>query len=367
MNLGNMTAIDLYAGSGGLSLGLRQAGFNVAGAVEIDEVASATYRKNHPRTTLVTKDVRDVTSDALRKVVGTRRLHLLAGCAPCQGFCSLTSKWGREDPRNRLVLEMARFVEELRPDAVFMENVPGLITRGTALLEELSQRLRAAGYYAETRVVQMADFGVPQNRRRLVLLAGNGFMIPFPVQTHAKDPEGGSGLKKWVTVRDAIYGWSAPLKLSRAVTRGGPQQFKWHVVRDLQPQTRRRLQAAYPGKTWLSVDEDIRPECHRDGYKGFTNVYGRMAWDNVAVTMTSGCTSPCKGRFGHPDRRRTTISVREAARLQTFPLSYHFETDHMDAACEMIGNAVPPLFAKLVAKQISNTLREHYAALAWKS
>jgi DNA (cytosine-5)-methyltransferase 1 len=138
------------------------------------------------------------------------------------------------------------------------------------------------------------------------------------------------------------------------------------VVRDLQERTRRRLKAAQPGKSWLSVEESLRPDCHRAGYNGFTNVYGRMNWDALAVTVTSGCTTPCKGRFGHPDRRRTTISVREAASLQTFPNSYAFLTDHMDAVCEMIGNAVPPEFAKLIGIQITKTLGEHYDALARK-
>jgi DNA (cytosine-5)-methyltransferase 1 len=206
MTSGKLTAIDLFAGSGGLSLGLRQAGFNVAAAVEIDPVASETYRKNHPNTKLLTDDVQNVDPKALAGTIPKNRLHLLAGCAPCQGFCSLTAKWARQDPRNRLVLQMARFVEELQPDAIFMENVRGLATRGKELVQELAERLRKAGYYAETRIVQMADFGVPQNRRRLVLLAGNGFMIPFPTQSHARDPEPGSGLKHWVTVRDAIYG-----------------------------------------------------------------------------------------------------------------------------------------------------------------
>ena len=150
-----------------------------------------------------------------------------------------------------------------------------------------------------------------------------------------------------------------PVTLSRASKDGGPRQHNWHVVRDLQPQTKRRLQAATPGRTWLDIDESVRPECHRDGYTGFTNVYGRMAWEQTPVTMTGGCTTPCKGRFGHPDKRRTTISVREAALIQTFPADYRFETDFMDAVCDMIGNAVPPRFACLAAKQIRETLALH--------
>ena len=129
------------------------------------------------------------------------------------------------------------------------------------------------------------------------------------------------------------------------------------MVRDLQTRTKIRLKAAVPGETWLNLDEKIRPKCHRNGYDGFTNVYGRMAWDQPAPTITGGCTTPCKGRFGHPDKRRYTISVREAALLQTFPETYHFATDQMEAVCELIGNAVPPLYAKIAGKAVMAALK----------
>ena len=158
----------------------------------------------------------------------------------------------------------------------------------------------------------------------------------------------------------------APVRLSQTSKDGGPQQYNWHVVRDLQPQTKARLKAAVPGRTWLALKDCIRPKCHQNGYNGFTNTYGRMTWDEVSPTITAGCTTPCKGRFGHPDRRRTTISVREAALLQTFPESYAFKTDYMEVACEMIGNAVPPLFAKLAGRRVRKSLEEHYGALAQK-
>jgi DNA (cytosine-5)-methyltransferase 1 len=144
----------------------------------------------------------------------------------------------------------------------------------------------------------------------------------------------------------------APVTLKTALGNGGPRSHNWHVVRDLQPQTKERLKAAEPGQTWLKVDESMRPQCHRNGYDGFTNVYGRMAWDEASPTITGGCTTPCKGRFGHPDKRRYTISVREAALFQTFPENYRFVTDQMDAVCDLIGNAVPPLYAKLAAKEV---------------
>jgi len=354
-----LVAIDLFGGCGGLTAGIKKSGFRVAAAVEIDANAASTFRTNHRKTIVVESDIRQVEACDLVEMVPGRHVHLLMGCAPCQGFCSLTRKHRWEDPRNKLLLEMVRLAEELLPDAVMMENVPGLATRGKVLFEEFVRRLRRAGYYPESRVIQMADYGVPQNRRRLVLLAGRGFVIPFPVATHAKQPCEGSRVVRWRTVSDVLRNRSAPVKLSKSLRSGGPKAHNWHVVRDLQPQTKRRLKAAIPGKTWLSMKENIRPECHRGDYKGFTNVYGRMSWDQISVTITAGCTTPAKGRFGHPDRRRTTISVREAAMLQTFPENYKLVTRKIDHVCDMIGNAVPPLFAKVVGQAVSKAIRDH--------
>ena len=358
MTAPRLVALDIFAGAGGLTLGARRAGVDVRAAVELNPDASATYRKNNPETHLLERDACSVTGRDLLNLLSEPRPHLLMGCAPCQGFCSLTTKSGQEDPRNKLINELARLVEDTLPRAVFMENVPGLALRGRVLFESLLARLRKAGYTPQWWNVEMADYGVPQRRRRLVLLAGHGFSIDLPQPTHGRARSEAQGLQAWRTVRDVIGSQGEPpRRLSQARKHGGPKAFNWHVVRDIQPQTRKRLQAAQPGSMRFTLDEHLLPECHRGGYTGFRNVYMRMQWDAPSPAITAGCTTAAKGRFGHPDCRRTTISVHEAALLQTFPKTFQIETDKMDVACSLIGNAVPPDFADVVVGHIATQIR----------
>jgi DNA (cytosine-5)-methyltransferase 1 len=353
-----LVAIDLFSGAGGLTVGLKQAGFKVVTGVEIEPHAFSTYKANHPEVHALKQDVRTVTGKALLTIAGGS-IDFLVGCPPCQGFSSLTSKWKKTDPRNELVLDMARLVEEITPPAVMMENVPGLVDRGKPLFAEFVKRLEDADYRVTYGVLQLADYGVPQNRRRLVLLAGRGFKIELPKPTHSRTEA--DGLLPWCTVRDAIARMPRPLTLDQANARGGPGQHDWHVVRTLTERNMNRLRAARPGKQRFALPNAMRPDCHKDTEEGFGNVYGRMRWGRIAPTITGGCTTLSKGRFGHPSRN-TTISVREAATIQQFPDDYIFDCPYMDYVCNLVGNALPAGFAKIASAKCARALRRHGAS-----
>ena len=341
-------AIDLFAGGGALTVGLKRAGFSILAAVEIEKHAFATFTTNHPEAKAYKQDIRTIAGSDLKALAPEGKIDLLAGCPPCQGFTSLTSKYKRSDPRNDLILEMARLVEETRPQAVMMENVPGLAGRGKPLLDEFLDRISRIGYEPNIDVLQVADYGVPQNRRRLVALAGLGYQIPMPKPTHSKDGKG--DLIPWRTVRDTIGDLAEPITLAAAKERSAVEHSNWHLIRSMSQVNKLRLKHAKPNKAWTEIPEDLRPQCHKGTYYGFRNVYGRMAWDEVAPAITGGCTTLSKGRFGHPERDRT-ISVREAALLQTLPPDYRIDTPYIDHACNIVGNALPCDFAEAVARE----------------
>lgn len=353
LNRNEITAIDIFAGGGGLTVGLKKAGIRVIAAVEIEDHAFATYKANHPDVNAFKQDIRTIKGKFLRQLSPKNNIDLLAGCPPCQGFCSLTAKYRREDSRNDLVLEMARLVKEIRPRAVMMENVPGLTQKGKPLFDGFVNILSALGYKITWDILQVADYGIPQSRRRLVLFAGRGFEIPLPPPTHFKN-EGEQHLK-WRSLATVIRDMPPPVTLTESYSKGGPQAFNWHVVRTLSPINILRLKQAKPGVSRAKLPRKLRPECHKDRESGFSNVYGRASWSQVSPTITGGCTTLSKGRFGHPEENRT-LSVREAALIQTFPEDYIFDTPYMDYACNIVGNALPCDFAKILAKQCRKVL-----------
>lgn len=345
----SLTSIDLFSGGGGLSEGMRQAGFQIKGAVEIDPVAAETFKVNHKDSVVIERNIQHVSSAELMKQCGIERgsLDLLAGCPPCQGFSSLTAKYNRNDERNSLIKEVSRLVTDLMPRAVMIENVPGLMKRGHSYLSNFVQTLESLGYIVNYNVLQVADYGIPQSRRRFVLLAGLGFEIKIPKPTHSRT--GDDGLPKWITVREALAGLGKPVPLSESASHGGPRKLNWHVTRNLADINLKRLKYLKPGGPRYDIPDHLRPKCHQGSNSGFVNVYGRMSWDAPSPTITGGCTVLSKGRFGHPTELRT-ISVREAARLQTFPDTFEFATEFVDHACQIIGNALPCEFARIMSQ-----------------
>lgn len=352
------TAIDLFSGAGGLTIGLKRAGFKVVAAVEVDGEIAKTYQKNHPEVKLLIKDIRNVKGGDLLKLTGLKKIDLVAGCPPCQGFSKLTDKCHKKDNRNELVLEMARVVSELKPAICMMENVPGLARRGFSLLRKFEKKLDSMGYIITKGILQMADYGVPQSRKRLVLLAGMGFKVALPNPTYSRSISINSEMRPWITLREVLEKNNEPVSFSVAKQNGGPSKFNWHVVRDIKPISIKRLKFLTAGGSRLVLPKKIRPMCHKNT-RGFQNVYGRMSWDRVAPTITSGCTTLSAGRFGHPQKNRT-ISVRESATIQTFPRSYRFETNKIEKACELVGNALPCRFAHIVSLQCRNALTNSF-------
>jgi DNA (cytosine-5)-methyltransferase 1 len=333
-------AIDLFSGCGGLTLGLKKAGFDVVGAVEIDSLAVQTYRTNHPEVQVWHQDIRKLTAPQILKALDLKRgeLDLLAGCPPCQGFSAMRRLNGRRrvrDKQNDLVFAFLRLVRGLRPKTVMMENVPGLADN--ARLPKLKAALRRLGYIVNADVKDARHYGVPQRRRRLILLAGHSAEIPFaPPARRAR------------TVRETF----AKLGKRRA------QRDELHNLPELRSEKVKEMIRLIPkdGGSRLDLGADWQLACHRK-CDGFKDVYGRMKWNDVAPTITGGCCNPSKGRFLHPTEDRN-ITLREAALLQGFPPDYYFSTERGKfPAAQMIGNALPPEFIRRHARQIATFVK----------
>lgn len=311
-------------------MGLKYAGFNVLGAVEIDKKARATYTLNHPDIPLIGSDIRDLTATTIFKTAGLRKgeLDLLAGCPPCQGFSTLRLRNKGaciSDHRNDLIDEFSRLCVSLRPKMVMLENVPGIAKYEKFII--FIDSLKLNGYSVQHKIVDVSNFGVPQRRKRLILIASRVGTASICESRNER-----------TTVRNAIAHLPAPEKSNDTI------HSYTSTKRSLRVQA---LIEAIPkdGGSRHSLPRELQLDCHRK-QNGFNDVYGRMKWDDVAPTITSGCTNPSKGRFLHPEQNRP-ITLREAALLQGFPIDYQFDLSHgKEAIGLMIGNALPPPFIK---------------------
>jgi DNA (cytosine-5)-methyltransferase 1 len=337
------SAVDLFSGAGGTTQGLRDAGYAVLAAVENDSSAAKTFAANHRDTLLYERDIRYVQAPALARKLGLsneRRLDLLTACPPCQPFSTLGSG-NAEDPRNALVSSIRRFVEQLRPRAVVLENVPGLLTepRFMRLIADLEYDFDLAEY-----MVQATDFGVPQNRRRMIVIA-------IEKSAYATLPEDLVSALPAEFDRTARAAGDA-LRLARKID---PATDSAHRARSSQPMTIRRMRAVKQGGGRLQLPKELELACHTklEG-RSATSIYGRIDPAKPAPTMTTRCTTPSCGRFVHPEENRG-LTLREAALLQTFPASYEFEGSY-GAIERQIGNAVPVRLAHALGLVVEGLL-----------
>jgi DNA (cytosine-5)-methyltransferase 1 len=322
------TVVDLFCGCGGVTAALRAHHFRVIAAVDSNPVACASYRKNHPSVCLYQQDIQTVDPREIRRqhLQGTD-LDLLVVCSPCQPFSPHNRK-GDEDDRTTLILSAIRFASALQPTLIFFENVPGLTrTRFAPVLAELKSGLEKLGYVlGDPQEIDAADYGVPQRRLRCVMLARRGSAPPpLPEPT---TPRGGRK-----TVREAI----GSLR-SLAAGESCPADVLHFARNHRQIALERLRHVPKDGGSRDSLPESLWLDCHRE-HDGHPDVYGRMRWDDVAPTLTTGCTDVTRGRYAHPDDDRA-ITLREAARLQTFADSYQFAGSAKDIAVQ-VGNAVP--------------------------
>jgi DNA (cytosine-5)-methyltransferase 1 len=339
-----LTAVDLFCGAGGMSVGLKDAGFSVIGAVDIDPLAIAAHRANHPDVRRWEQDIRTLEPLAMAAELGLAvgELDLLAGCPPCQGFSTVRTRrqgTSAEDPRNSLVGQFGRFAAALRPKALLLENVPGL---GRDIrFGRLRAPLERLGYQCSHAVLDAADFGVPQRRRRFVMLALLGGRIELVKRTDLSR-----------SVRDAIGGLEAPAQSTDALHNHGERRNS--VVQ------RRIERVPHDGGSFRLLGEDEQLPCHKRTEQrpnpGFFDIYGRMHWDLPAPTLTGGCINPSKGRFLHPEQNRA-ITLREAALLQGFPAEYKLPLSRGKyRVAELIGNALPPAFVRSQAEVVARAL-----------
>lgn len=398
---GRVSAVDLFAGGGGLSLGAEMAGATVVFANDISAEAAETYRLNHPGTVFHEGPVEDLGAEDILRATGLRRgeVDILLGGPPCQGFSIYAPNRDPRDKRNSLVLEYLRIVEGLYPKYLLMENVPGLLSLGRGeALHKVYEKLKDSGYKITHRVLLASRYGVPQDRWRLFILGWRKDVLPvdFPPPTHSAearanftggalwarvdlfgqlwgDPSKRNGLLKPVTVREAI-GDLPPLangeghnkvpmppvdesKLTpyQKWAREGAAYLYNHVAPKLSEKNLQRLRYIKPGGSWRDLPYDLLPPgMKRARRSDHTRRYGRLDPDKQAGTILTKC-DPHWGAFFHYEQDRV-ITPREAARLQSFPDRYIFAGSRT-SQYEQIGNAVPPLLAKALVERICGALK----------
>ena len=343
---------DFFSGCGGASRGFQDAGMDVVFALDWDSDARQTFGLNFPAATFEPTDIRDTSDDVLYELVAKQRPNpiLFCGCAPCQPFTKHnTIRPERdEDDRVPLLLDFLRFIQRCEPDIVFVENVPGIqnVCPDSEPLSQFLEGLEEAGYTEPTFAsVPLMRYGVPQGRRRFLLLASRHGPLELPPETHGPETVN----PDYDTVRD----WIGDLpKIAAGDTH---PTIPDHRAAGLSALNLKRIRATPEGGGNRDWSDDLRLKCHEDA-TGYSDVYGRMSWDRPASGLTTRCISYSNGRFGHPEQDRA-ISVREAACLQTFPMDFQF-AGSLSSIARQIGNAVPVRLAKAVGRHVTKHLTQ---------
>ncbi|MBI9036517.1 MAG: DNA cytosine methyltransferase [Bacteroidales bacterium] len=347
----NITAVDLFCGIGGLSYGLDKVGINVNAGIDIDESCRYSYETNC-RTKFINKDIQNISGEELNSLYGKNDTRILVGCAPCQPFSSYTYKKDKgEDDRWQLLYEFSRLINEAEPVVVSMENVPTLLNfKEAPVFYDFVGELEKLGYYVWYKIIYSPDYGIPQKRKRLVLLASKIGKIELLPPTHNPDI--------YITVKDAIG------HLEKIKSGETSKKDFIHKASKLSEKNLKRIKQSKPGGSWKKDwDDKLKLSCHAsDKGKTYVSVYGRMKWDEPSPTMTTFCTGIGNGRFGHPEQNRA-ISLREAAILQSFPTDYKFANNadnlKFGKSSKHIGNAVPPKLGEIIGKSIIKHLKEN--------
>lgn len=340
--------IDLFCGVGGLTRGLINTGLDVVAGFDIDPTCQYAYEHNND-VDYYEQNVRTVTGEQLNEIYDENQIHILVGCAPCQPFSQMRVKLGEEneqDEKYDLLLEFGRLIEESEPSIISMENVPRI--RETAVFQQFLEILDQNGYYHDEKVVYCPGYGIPQTRRRFVLIGSLLGPIELIPPTH--DP-------KDIHVRDYIQ------NLPPIAAGGVCEADLLHRSAALTDKNLRRIQASIPGGTWEDWPKKLRCKCHtKKSGKTYGSVYGRMTWDQIGPTITTQFYNYGTGRYGHPEQDRA-LSLREGALLQTFPIDYDF-IDPDQPFCfrdiaRHIGNAVPVRLGEVIGESIISHLEHH--------
>lgn len=337
-------AIDLFSGAGGLHIGFEEAGFDIKLCIDNDSLVERTHKRNFPNIPMINRDIRTIPSSEIKSFLDDGTVDVIIGGPPCQGFSTIgkrvssdPEKRAKHDPRNELVLTYTRIIRELRPKFIVMENVKGILTlQDGSYLQNVLNQLHEAGYAAEYKLINMADYGVPEIRERVIIIGNRvGLPVEFPEPDHSDNPD--DGLPMWKNCWDV---------LKDLESLGDVPEFNHVALKHTEKNIARYKLIPEGGRL---PENDLPPELYR---KNFGNTYKRLNRNRPALTMVPGNDAfPI-----HPTLHRS-LTVREAARIQTFPDNIIFEGNRRQQG-HQVGNAVPPVFSEKLAKFIIGQIKK---------